>query len=167
MANSSIQSEARRLEILTVIALIILIVGLMAAYVLAPVLLVVQGLDAGDRDAWSRVGPALIRALPSVLLIGAVSSARGLFGRLARNELFSEAVGRGVRGIGESLLAAAVAKAAIVPWLLAWVDGRHGFGGVDLDPLTIVLAVVGAVLLMLGRLLRRAGDLHDELEKFV
>ena len=42
-----------------------------------------------------------------------------------------------------------------------------GFGGVDLEPTTWVLGVVGAALLMLGRLLRQANALQDELERFV
>ncbi len=162
-AAKSLQSQARTLEIFTTIAIVIVVLGLTVEFVLA----FAHGEFPWERAFWDIHGESLIRALPTLLLAGALDASRKLFGRLARGDLFSEAVGQGVKGIGASLLYAAAAMAVIVPWLIAWTEGKYGFGGIDLEPTTWVLGIVGAALLMLGRLLRQANALQDELERFV
>jgi hypothetical protein len=166
-ADRSFQAEARRLEVFALIALVIVIIGICVRLLLPPVFEALRAGHVDTLDFWATTWPAWIPALPSMVLTGAIDESRKLFGRLARGELFSEAVGRGVKGIGTALLFAAVTMAVIVPWLQAWVDGKFGFGEVRLDTLTWVLGVVGAALLMVGRLLKRADAMQDELERFV
>jgi hypothetical protein len=165
-ADSSLKAEARRLEIFTTVALWIVVVSIFVRYVLYPVLHSVQGsgFDVEKFDVTARI---LITGLPAVVLLGAIDAARKLFSRIARGEMFTDAVGQGVRGIGQSLLAAAIATAVVVPWLQSWVEGTYGFGGIRLDALTWTLGVVGFAVMMVGRLLKRAGAMQDELERFV
>lgn len=167
MTDHALQKEARRLEVITLFALILVTVGLVARAILLPVLAAFREAVPGSWEFWSVFAPALVPALPAFILLGAIDASRKLFGRLARGELFSDAVGRGVREIGGSLVFAAAAMAVIVPWLEAWIDGRYGFGGIKLDSVSVVLAIVGAALLLLGRLLKRAGAMQSELERFV
>ena len=165
-ADRTLQSEAKRLDIVTIVAIVVTIVGIVLRYALAPILAGVR--DATDNaDVWMIVTSAILDALPSLVLVGALDASRKLFASLARGDVFSDAVGKGVKGIGASLLYAAVMIAVVVPWLQGWVDGNYGFAGIKLDTLTWVLGVVGAALLMVGRLLQRAKGLQSELEQFV
>lgn len=167
MTDRALQSEARRLEVVSLVALVLLTILLVLRSLLMPIVAAMVDTDPGSAEYWAQVGPALIDALPAFVLLGALDAARKLFARLARGETFSGAVGKGVRGMGSALIWAAVAAAVVVPWLHAWVDGRYGFGGLNLEPTNVVLAVVGAALLLLGRLVARAADMKSELESFV
>jgi len=167
MTDRALQSEAKRLEVVTLIALILLSIGLVVRYLLLPLVAAMREAVPGSWEFWTLIAPWLITALPAFALLGAVGATHRLFGRLAKGEVFSEAVGKGVRSIGGALIWAAVVMAVIVPWLQAWVDGKYGFGGVNLDPVTVVLGVVGAAMLLIGRLFKRAGALQSEMESFV
>ena len=167
MTDRSLQSEARRLEVATLVALVLLSILLVLRYLLIPIVSALSEAAPGSLEFWDLIGPRLIQALPAFALLGAIDSTHKLFRRLGKGELFGEAVGKGVRGIGGSLIWAAAVMAVIVPWLQAWLDGKYGFGGLNLDPVSIVLAVVGAAMLLLGRLLKRAGALQTELESYV
>lgn len=165
-AERSIAAEAKGLRILTVFALIAVIAAIMLQYVLPSVL----GLATGEDDlrAFTQsAGLALIAALPALIFASALSSTEKLFGRLAKGELFTLAVGKGVSGIGQALLSGAVAMALITPNLLAWVGGDYGGMELKLEPETLVIGVVGAAMLLMGRMFRRAGAVQDELERFV
>lgn len=165
-AERSIAAEARGLRILTVFALIAVILAIMLQYVLPPVLGLATGGD--DLRAFSQsLGAALIEALPAILFASALSSTEKLFARLGRGELFTAAVGKGVSGVGQALLSGAFAVALITPNLLAWVAGDYGGMELKLEPQTLVIGVVGTAMLLMGRMLRRAGALQDELERFV
>jgi hypothetical protein len=165
-AEQSIAAEARGLRIVTVFALIAVIVAIMLQYVLPSILGLATGKD--DLRAFTEgFGVALIAALPALIFASALSSTERLFGRLAKGELFTGAVGKGVSGIGQALLTGAVAMALITPNLLAWVGGDHGGMELKLEPETLVIGVVGAAMLLMGRMFRRAGAIQDELERFV
>lgn len=166
-ADRTLQSEARRLEVATLVALILMSVLLALRSIAIPVVAAMSHSAPGSMEFWREAAPALIPALPAFVLLGALDAARKLLSHLAKGDTFGDSVGQGVRGIGTSLLWAAAAMAVVVPWLEAWVDGRYGFGGIKLEPITIVLGLVGAVLLLLGRLFKRAGALKSELEQFV
>ena len=167
MTDRALQTEARRLEVVTLIAFILLVVALVGRYLLLPLVGALREAVPASPEFYDIVGRAVVQALPAFALLGAVDATRKLFSRLARGEMFGDSVGRGVRGVGASLIWAALVAALIVPWLTAWLDGRYGFGGIHLDPTTIVLGVVGAAMLLLGRLLKRAGALQSELESYV
>ncbi|MBX7249055.1 MAG: DUF2975 domain-containing protein [Caulobacteraceae bacterium] len=167
MTDRSLQSEARRLEVITFIAFLVILLGLIARYIVLPVLGELRSLAPDTPAFWNGIGALLIDALPAFALAGAIDACRKLFKRLAEGALFGDAVGRGVRGIGSALIWAALATAVVAPWLQAWVDGKYGFGGVRLDPTTVLLAVLGGAMLLLGRLLKRAGAMQSELERFV
>lgn len=167
MTDRSLQTEARRLEVVTLIAYTLVIVGLVVRSIVLPLLAALREAAPGSWEFWNAFGPHLIDALPAFALLGAIDASKTLFGRLAKGEMFSDLVGRGVKGIGSSMIFAALAISVIVPWLQAWVDGKYGFGGIHLDPMVLVLGVVGAAMLMLGRLLKRAGAMQSELERFV
>ena len=117
-AEQSIAAEAKGLRILTVFALIAVIVAIMLQYVLPSVL----GLAAGEDDLRAftqRLGVALIAALPAFIFASALSSTEKLFGRLARGELFTQAVGKGVSGIGQASAGFVVDKLGARPLLFA------------------------------------------------
>lgn len=165
-ADPTLQAEARRLEIFATVAFWVVVVSICVRFLLFPILHAIQGsgFDAAKFDLTARTA---ITALPAVILVGALDAARKLFAAIRRGELFTDAVGQGVRGIGVSLLMAAVAISVVVPWLQSWVDGTYGFAGIKLDSMTWTLGVVGFAVMMVGRLLKRAGALQDELERFV
>lgn len=167
MTDRTLQSEARRLEVVTLIALVLLAILLVLRSVLIPIVAGMADNHPNSEAFWGEVGPILIDALPAFALLGALDATHKLLKRLARGETFSDSVGKGVRGIGMALIWAAIAAAVVVPWLHAWVDGRYGFGGVNLEPASVVMAVVGAAMLLVGRLIARAADLKSELESFV
>ena len=124
-SERSIAAEAKGLRILTVFALIAVIVAIMLQYVLPSVL----GLATGEDDLRAftqRFGVALIAALPAFIFASALSSTEKLLGRLARGELFSGAVGKGVSGIGQALLSGAVATFAFMVQVCALNGNTSG-----------------------------------------
>jgi len=166
MTDANIRSEARRLEILSVFALIGVIVAITVRYLLLPGVEFARGPMTPEAFT-ETLGAALISVLPVVLFAGALSATHRLAGRLHRGELFSTAVGQGVTGIGSSLVAGAVAAAFIVPNLLAVVQGDYDGFGFKLDAETWVIGIVGLALMLVGRLLGRAGEMKAELESYV
>ena len=166
MTDSRIQADAGRLETLAAIAYFTVIIGIVTRFLIAP--LVRAFADPFDWVQYGQaVGVAFVDALPSILLAGAIHATWRLAARLRQGELFSAAVGKGVSGVGVSLLAGAVAMAVIAPWLLAVVTLDWGELGVRLTAEALVLAVIGLALMLLGRLLGRAAALKDELESYV
>jgi len=165
-ADPALQSEARKLEVFTTIGLWLVILSIAGRFILYPIFHALPD-SAFNTPEFDTTANDLIITLPAVILAGGLNAARKLFGRIRKGEMFTDAVGRGVREIGQSLLGAAVAMAVVVPWLQAWVDGKYGFGGIKLDTLIWTLGVVGFAMMMVGRLLKQAGALKDELEQFV
>jgi hypothetical protein len=166
MTDRSIQAEARNLQILTVFALISVIIAIVLQHLLGPLIAVFRS-PFDITSATQILGVALIEALPAILFASALSAAEKLFKRMARGEMFTDAVGRGVSGVGSGLVAGAAAMAVITPNLLAWAAGD--FGGLNLshEPQTWVIGVVGLAMTMLGRLLGRAAAMQSELESYV
>lgn len=164
-AASTIASEARRLEIFAGIAAGLVGLALLAQFLLPP--LMAASSDLGAQEPLRVIGENLIRMLPAVLFLGALSAVRKVCVRLRQGELFDAAVGRGVSDIGSSLLWGAAALVVITPNLLAMVRGDYGGLGLDVEIESIVIGVVGAVMMLLGRVLGRAARIHDELQSYV
>lgn len=167
-ATSSIRADARRLEILAGVIAGVIGLGLVLRFIVLPLSVAARAPGGVEmRELLQLVGEHLILALPSILFLGALTAARKVCVRLREGELFGTAVGKGVADMGSSLLWGAAALAVIVPTLLAWVRSDPGGLGLDLETETMVIGFVGVTMLLLGRVLTRAGAVKDELERFV
>jgi len=127
------------------------------------------------RDAslfWPEAAPVLkglANILPSVLYLMGLWTARGMFGRIAKGEVFSLRNSRSIAGIGENVVWGAAAAILISPTLIAWIEGE-GFD-FHLNTESVVILVVGGAILLLGRIMARAqaetAALKSELEDFI
>jgi len=112
----------------------------------------------------------LIPLLPTFILIGGIWAARGLFGRVAKGEVFSPANSRAISTIGSSLWGGALAAMIVVPVLNSIVNGDRG-PGVHIAPDTLVLVVIGGAITVLGGMMAKVQDenaaLQSELGDFV
>lgn len=158
--DPKLRERARTFEVVAVIALVMLAANLLAVLKLPPYIgAAIDALRGGDHAGLLAASEGFARGviplLPAVIYLGGVWVAAGMFGRMAKGELFSEANARGVAEIGSSLLWGAAASAVIVPMLLLWAEGRHGGVDLRLAPETLVIAVIGGALMVLGGVLAR------------
>lgn len=111
----------------------------------------------------------LIPLLPTVILLSAVESARRLFGRVAKGELFGARNAKSIAAIGTALWQSALATMVVVPFLLAIVGADRMRVRVESE--SLVIFVVGAAMMVLGQLMARAqaesAALRAELSDFV
>ena len=121
---------------------------------------------------WPEAAPVLkglAGILPSILYLMGLWTARDMFGRIVKGEVFSPRNSRSIAGIGENLVWGAAAAIVISPTLIAWIDG-DGFD-FNLNTETVVILVVGGAILLLGRIMARAqaetAALKAELEDFI
>ena len=167
-AATSIRADARRLEVLASILAWVIGIGLAVRFIVLPLSVAARAPGGVElRELLQLAGEHLILALPSILFLGALTAARKVCVRLREGELFGTAVGKGVADMGSSLLWGAAALAVIVPNLLDWVRQDPGGFEHNLETETMVIGFVGVTMLLLGRVLTRAGAVKDELERFV
>lgn len=172
MSDPKLVDQAKTLEAVTVIALVLLALNLLRLVGVVAVGFAAWGAaTTGDtsvlRSELSRFLGALVGVLPTLIYLGGVWAARGLFSRVAGGELFSAANSKSLADIGGALLWGATAAMVIVPSLQAWIDGEHGFGGLRIEQETLVLAVIGGAVLMFGRMMNQARRIQSELDEIV
>jgi hypothetical protein len=169
---TDLSRQARLFEAAAVVALVLLALNLLRLIGVVPLAFgVAEALGAGDPSAaWPAAEAFLIAAvslLPTIIYIGGVDSARKMFRRIGAGELFTEANSKSLADIGAALGYGALAAMVIVPWLQSWIGGERGFGGVRIEGETLVIAVIGGALLVLGRMLSRARRLQSELDSII
>jgi hypothetical protein len=169
---NDLSKQARMFEAAAVIALVLLVLNMVRLIGVVPLAFgMVDAFGAGDpARAWPAAQDFLVAAvtlLPTFIYIGGVESARKMFHRIGEGELFSEANSKSLADIGGALLYGALAAMVIVPWIQAWIGGEYGFGGVRIEAETLVITVIGGALLVLGRMLVRAGRLQSELDEII
>lgn len=172
MTDTQLTREARAFYVMATLAMVLLCLNLLRLVGIVPMgFALATAISAGDLSlAWpetQRFLRSLVEILPTLIWMGGVWSARGMFARIAEGELFSAANSRSLASIGAVLLWGAGAAMAIVPWILSWIDGEQGFSGLRLDEGPLVLAVIGGAVLVVGRMMARAGRLQSELDEIV
>jgi hypothetical protein len=97
----------------------------------------------------------MVPLIPAVIMLGAVWAARGMLVRVGRGELFSAANGKAIAEIGSSLWWGALFAMIGVPFIQETILSRGGFG-VRIETETLVIAVAGGAVMVLGDLMVRA-----------
>lgn len=172
MSNAKLTDQAKTFEVIAWIAVVTLslqfLVFLKVLTLIGPA---ADALTLGDwqglREAGEPVLVRLVDVLPALIYLGGVWAAARIFGRVARGELFSRANSQGLAEVGSSLLWGAAASAVIVPWIKSWLAGDHGFSGIHLETETWVIAVIGGAILVLGKMMARAGRLQSALDEII
>lgn len=172
MSDSKLADQAKTYEVIAWAAVVVLslqyLVFLKLLTLVGPV---VDAIRYGDPTALVAAAQPLlsrlVEVLPALIYLGGVLAAARIFGRVARGELFSRANSKGLAEVGSSLLWGAAASAVIVPCIQAWIAGEYGFGGVRLGTETWVIGVIGCAILILGRMMARAGRLQSALDEII
>ncbi len=115
---------------------------------------------------WRNLQLGLVHLLPGLCYLWALWAVRRALGALSRGELFGLAVVGALRQVGYGVVAGAVLSVFAVTNLSRMIThGRGGFAYFDLSG--IVLAVVGAALVLMAGLLDRARGMQDELDEIL
>ena len=137
-----------------------------AALVAVALLALFAGHGGSGEGSASRGLLAAVRFSPALGYLWALWAVQRAFGELGAGAMFSAAVARAMRHIGYGVIAGALLSVFAITNLTRIVtDGRGGFMYFDLSG--IVLAVVGAALILLARLFDRARELQAELDEIV
>lgn len=108
----------------------------------------------------------LIHASPAVAYLWALWAVQHALGDMAEGRMFQPTVARALRRIGYGVIAGALLNIFAVTNLSRMlVHGRGGFAYFDLSGM--VLAVIGAALILLARLVEQAGRLQRELDEMI
>ncbi|MBI1408253.1 MAG: DUF2975 domain-containing protein [Caulobacter sp.] len=166
--------QARGVEVGATLAAVLMVLALLQEAGVVPLVfgLMRAGADgaAPALEVLHRFLLQLIPMLPSFIYLGGLLAARSLFGRVARGELFSPANSRAIAKIGSALWGGALAAMVVAPVLLSIVDHDQHFH-LRAETGTLVLAVIGGAITVLGGMMARAQDenaaLRSELSDFV
>lgn len=155
-------AEASRLQPLAgflLAAAVLLIVGQHLAAPLAE-----TSDHSDDRERITHVLSHLVEALPSIALAWALWETRRYLARLAKGEVWGAATTNFLGRVGDCLLWAAVLAAFVVPNLTDWIQGGfHGFN-FDLEADFLVLAGLGLLLSLIGRVVRNVVEVAATLK---
>lgn len=118
------------------------------------------------RDAAPEIGSNLVSALPAIFYLGALLAAGDLLTEAADHRPFTARAVSSLGRIGSGLLWGAAAAALISPNILLWIAREGGFD-VKLETEFLVIAAVGATMVVVGHMLRKAGALKSELDEII
>lgn len=118
------------------------------------------------RDAAPDIGSNLVAALPAIFYLGALLAAGDLLAEAAGRRPFTDRAVQSLRRIGSGLLWGAAAAALISPNVLLWIAREGGFD-VQLETETLVIAAIGATMVVVGHMLSKAGRLKSELDEII
>jgi hypothetical protein len=104
----------------------------------------------------------LALALPSFCYAGAVLAAGGIFGRIAKGEIFSARNSATLGAVGGWLSGGALVAMLVTPAVVDWLDLRF-----RTEPTDMLIAVIGGLIQMLGLVHARATALRSELDQIV
>lgn len=168
------QAQAQRLRPFGVGLFILVVVGIAVGDVLQPVLRAVRDVEPGSpRSIWPAFQWAslqLLKVAPSIALAYAVWYGQHYLDRLSRGEVWNMATPQLLRRVGACLIWAGALADLIVPTALQWFQAQGGFN-LQLNTLNLVLAALGALLLLISRVLwdvlETAQNLKTETDGFV
>lgn len=107
----------------------------------------------------------LALALPSFLYAGAVLAAGGIFGRIAKGEIFSARNSAALGAVGGWLSMGALVAMVVTPTVVDWLDlGALRF---RTEPTDMLIAVIGGLIQMLGFIHTRATAIRSELDQII
>jgi hypothetical protein len=166
--DAEIRRQSKTLSAVFWTAWIIMAATLAGKHVVWPIVRIVGG--AIEREPWravvNDVGLNLIEALPAIILLFGVYAAQRMFARMGEGEVFSVANVAELSRIGESMLWAAAASIIISPTLAGWV--RHDTTiDVQFSDWALLLGVLGAAVLFMGRVLALANRIKQENDQIV
>jgi hypothetical protein len=176
MLDPAIGKQARYLEAASILATVLLGLAILKTTgIVVVVPAVIGAIREGDPaqavpalDSFLR---ALIQMLPTLCFLSGVWAARGLFGRIARGEIFSLANSKAIADVGSALLWGAAVWMIVAPVILGIIDQGRGRWGMRVEPEALVLAVIGGAVLMIGQIMAKAqsenASLRAELTDFV
>ncbi len=105
-----------------------------------------------------------VHLLPGLCFAWALWAVRGTLRELAAGQLFQPAVARGLRRVGYAVTAGALLELFAVTNLARLITHGHGSYAM-FDPAGIALAIVGATLVLLARLVEQAERMREELDE--
>jgi hypothetical protein len=117
-------------------------------------------------DQAPEIGRRLVEVLPAIFYLGALLAAGDLLTEAAGRRPFTARAVQSLGRIGSGLLWGAAAASLITPNLLLWIAREGGFD-FRLETETLVIAAIGATMMVIGYLLRGAGRLQSELDEIV
>lgn len=108
----------------------------------------------------------LVQMSPGVCYLWALWAMRRALGNLASGQLFQPTVAKALRQIGGGVIAGAMVSIFLVTNISrVIVHGQGGFAYFDMSG--IVLAMVGAALILLARLVEQARRIESELDDMI
>lgn len=108
----------------------------------------------------------LVHASPGICYLWALWVTRQALADMASGKVFHATVAQALRRIGGSVILGAILSIFAVTNLSRIIQGGHG-GFAYFDLSGIVLAVVGATLIVLARLVEQARALEHELDEMI
>jgi hypothetical protein len=131
-----------------------------------------RAVSTWDWGLWGTTWMALLNRvahiIPVSLYLLAVLGAAGILDQIGKGEYFSTRNIRALGDMGGAMLWGAVWAIFLVPSIIDWTGRAPGRGySVDLSPETVLIAIIGLCLLVIGRLFLRARKLEAEMEEIV
>lgn len=122
--------------------------------------------QAATADDHRQLLLGLVQVSPGICYLWALWAMRLALGDLANGLLFHATVARALRQTGGAVFAGAVISVFAVTNIDRMIEhGRGGFAYFDMSG--IVLAIVGATLILLARLVEQARRLESELDEMI
>ena len=121
-----------------------------------------SGLTGAETEGFLR---GLALALPSFFYAVAVLTAGGIFGRIAKGEIFSRTNSTALGAVGGWIAFGALIAMIVTPAVIDWFD----LGALRLrsEPTDMLLVVIGGLIQMLGFVHARATAIRSELDEII
>lgn len=113
------------------------------------------------------VSIAFLKALPVLLFIIGVYDIARFLDRCSEGEVFTQTNLKSLRTAGDTLIAASIASALIVPSLLHFIEGETGHFGWKVDDLSLGVAVLGLAIRGASSIFLQAVELQREQDEIV
>lgn len=161
----SFRRHCRVMRRMTTAVLVGLILILAWPYLLLPLAHFVMQQAATTSD-YRQLFLGLVHVAPGLCYLWALWAMRRALGNLATGQLFQPTVATALRQMGSGVIAGALVSIFLVTNISRMiVHGRGGFAYFDISG--IVLAMVGAALILLARLVEQARCLESELDDMI
>lgn len=166
--DAEIRRQGKTLSTVFWAAWIVMAATLVGEHIVWPIVRIVDG--AIGREPWravvNDVGLNLIKALPAIILLSGVFAAQRMFTRTGEGEVFSVANVADLGRIGESMVWAAIASIVISPTIAGWVRLDTTID-LNFSDAALLLGVLGAAVLFMGRVLALANRIKTENDQIV
>jgi hypothetical protein len=163
-SDKSLRRQATFLQAATVIIVAGTVLNYLRAGEVIPFLFALfgNGLTELEIDGLLK---GLALALPSFFYAGASLSAGGIFGRIAKGEIFSTRNSATLGAVGGWLCTGAIVAMLVTPAIVDWLDlGALRF---RTEPKDMLIALIGGLIQMLGFVHTRATAIRSELDQII